>query len=102
MPIQGPRRPFTEKGIADAPKEVGVFVLWDREEAIYIARTATTLHTSLAEHYRGAFGECTQFATHYSVEVTAGAAPREQELIEEFGGAHGRLPRCQSVVRRSR
>jgi hypothetical protein len=102
MPIHGPRRPFTEKGIAEAPREPGVFILWDREEAIYIARTAATLHASLAEHYRGVYGECTQFATQYSFEAMAEPASREQELIEEFARAHGRIPRCQTAARRGR
>jgi hypothetical protein len=102
MPIQGPRRLFTEKGIADSPKESGVFVLWDGDEAIYIGRTGTprTIHAALDDHCRGAYGTCTQFATHFSFEVTPRPAPREQQLMEEFGAAHGRLPRCQSVVRR--
>lgn len=103
MPIQGPRHLFTAKGIADAPKEGGVFILWDGEEAIYIGRTGAapqTLHAALADHCDGAYGTCTQFATHYSFEIMARPAPREQELMEEFGSAHGRLPRCQSVVRR--
>ena len=101
MPIQGPRRPFTEKGIADAPKEAGVFVLWDGDEAIYIGRTTASIHASLADQYRGDYGECTQFASQYSFEVTD-PAPREQVLMEEFARAHGRMPRCQSVVRRKR
>ena len=103
MPIQGPRHLFTEQGVADSPRQGGVFILWDRDEAIYIGRSADgaqTLHALLADHCRGAFGNCTQFATHYSFEITARPAPREQELMEEFGSQHGRMPRCQAVVRR--
>jgi hypothetical protein len=103
MPIQGQRHPFTEAGIADSPKDPGVFVLWDRDEAIYIGRTAgpeQTIHAALAEHCRGAYGNCTQFATHYGFEATPHPAPREQALMEKFGSMHGRLPRCQNVTRR--
>ena len=103
MPIQGPRHLFTAAGIADSPKEGGVFILWDRDEAIYIGRTrgdSQTLHASLADHCRGEYGNCTQFATHYSFEITASPAPLEQELMEEFGSQHGRMPRCQAVVKR--
>lgn len=108
MPIQGPRHPFTAKGVAAAPKEAGVFVLWDGQEAIYIGRTAVvhqtvvhqTIHAALADHSLGAYGDCTQFASHYSFEATAQPAPREQELMEEFGRLHGRMPRCQNVARR--
>lgn len=102
MPIPGPRRPFTEKGIADAPREAGVFALWDGDEAIYIGRTTATIHAALADHLRGAYGECTQFASHYGFELTTQPAGREQALMEEFASAHSRLPRCQSVVRRNR
>lgn len=105
MLIQGPRQPFTAKGVADAPKEAGVFVLWDGQEAIYIGRTAgvhQTIHAALADHSLGAYGDCTQFATHYNFEATARPVPREQELMEEFGRLHGRMPRCQNVARRSR
>ena len=104
MPIQGPRHPFTAKGVAAAPKEAGVFVLWDGQESIYIGRTGgpnQTIHAALADHSLGAYGDCTQFATQYSFELTARPAPREQELMEEFGRMHGRLPRCQTVARRS-
>src|SRR5687767_15150104 len=105
MSAQGQRHAFTSRGIADAPHEAGVFILWDREEAIYIGRTGgtiTTIHAALADHLAGAYGNCTQFATHFSFEVLAQPAPREQALMEEFGSQNSRLPRCQSVVRRAR
>lgn len=102
MPIQGPRHPFTARGTATSPQDTGVFVLWDRDEAIYIGRTAgqQTIRAALTDHLRGAYGTCTQFADQFSFEIAAQPAPREQELMEEFGSQHGRMPRCQNVARR--
>ena len=105
MPVQGQGHPFTARGIAEAPHEAGVFILWDREEAIYIGRTGatlTTIHAAIADHSAGAYGNCTQFATHFTFEVLAQPAPREQALMEEFGSQNGRLPRCQTVARQRR
>jgi len=66
MPIQGQRRRFTTWQVSGAPQQRGVYVLWERDEAIYVGATRVCPHP----------------------------ARREAELLAEFRIANSRLPRC--------
>jgi hypothetical protein len=83
------RYKFTRTVLLGAPDEPGVYSLWDGDELVYYARSAT-IRTSLLAHL-----EHTR-ATHYSWEVCADPVTREAELLREHERAHGRPPRDNS------
>ena len=100
MSIQGEKYPFTQENVDRAPEKHGVYVLYDDGTTIYIGRAAgqgVTIRSRLQAHKRGDEGKCTQSASHYRREVTESAVSREEDLLEEFKKAHGKLPRCNEV-----
>jgi hypothetical protein len=70
-----------------APREPGVYALWEEDELIYYGRAAS-LRDRLLEHL-----ERGPHATHYSWELCLDPAAREAELLREFERMFGRLPR---------
>ena len=94
------RRRFTTWQIAGAPALAGVYVLWERDEAIYIGSARggeATIRSRLQEHY--ARRAIPHEATHFSFEVCDRPGDREAELLEQFHLAHARLPRCNAAFR---
>ena len=94
MPIQGERHRFTTWQISGAPLQRGVYVLWEKDEAIYVGATRgeSTLRACLQEHY--ARRRQPDDATHFTCEICRDPARREAELLAEFRIANSRLPRC--------
>lgn len=97
MPIESQRHRFTTWQIAGAPPEAGVYVLWERDEAIYVGATRgdATIRSGLQDHY--ARRTKPHDATHFSWERTSEPARREAELLSEFRLANSRLPRCNDA-----
>ena len=97
MPVSGPAYPFTAVLIGGAPNSAGVYALWENEELIYIGRAdggRGTVRGRLVAHYAGEHDPWTQRATHYRWELCASPLARELELLQEYGLAFRRLPRC--------
>ena len=92
-----PRYPFTRAMIEHAPDGFGVYGLFEGEELIYIGRATRgmSIKTCLTMHLDGVLGVCTATATQYIWELNVWPSVRENELLGEFGKAHGRAPRCQ-------
>lgn len=100
MPIASPRYAFNAIMIAGAPPDPGVFALWENDELICYGRAlgeGTTIQSRLREHLEGAAG-CTARATHYGWEIALNPRAREAELLREYEGSHGRLPRCNAAA----
>lgn len=81
------RYPFARIALQGAPREPGVYALWDGDELIYYGRAASLREQLLAHVQRG------PQATHYSWELSPDPAAREAELLREFERMFGRLPR---------
>lgn len=84
--LPGRRYRFSRIVIAGAPKDVGVYVLWDDDEAVFYGRGA--IRTRLLEHLSRR-----ERATHYGWELCKDPAARELELLEEHQRTFGRRPR---------
>ena len=94
MPIPSERHRFTTWQISGAQKERGVYVLWEKDEPIYVGLTRGegTLRSCLQEHYARRMRP--HDATHFSCEICLDPVRREGELLAEFRAANSRLPRC--------
>jgi hypothetical protein len=94
MPIEAQRHRFTTWQIAGAPPAKGVYVLWERDEPIYIGATRgdATIRSRLQDHY--ARRTKPHDASHFSWELSHDPAGRESELLVKFRHAHEHLPRC--------
>lgn len=97
MPLRSPRQRFTSWQIAGAPQQRGVYVLWEKEEAIYVGATRgdSTLRSCLQEHY--ARRQRPHDASHFNCEICPDPAGREAELLAEFRIVNSRLPRCNAM-----
>ncbi len=98
MPIASPRYTFTKSMVAGAPRDFGVFALWEHDELIYYGRALggeATLQSSLRQHLESADG-CLSRATHYGWEITGNARAREAELLREHRSQYGGVPRCNA------
>ena len=98
MPIASPRYAFNAVMVSGAPRDPGVFALWENDDLIYYGRAlggGTTIQSRLREHLdNGVHG--TSGATHYGWEIAANPRVRELELLREYEKTHGRLPRCNA------
>ena len=88
------RHRFTTWQISGAPPVAGVYVLWERDEPIFIGATRGdgTIRSRLQDHY--ARRTQPNDATHFSWQTASDPARREVELLAEFRLANARLPRC--------
>jgi hypothetical protein len=93
MPIEAKRQRFTTWQISGAPPAAGVYVLWERDEPIYVGATRgdATIRSMLQDHY--ARRARPHDASHFSWELSRDPALREAELLVEFRHANARLPR---------
>jgi len=99
MPITGDKRTATAMG--DAPRQAGVYVLYENHMLIYIGAalgTESTLQDRLREHKSGNKGPCTKWFTHYACEITDAEMSRQRELLQEYSNRYGRLPRCNYEI----
>jgi hypothetical protein len=94
MPMDAQRHRFTTWQISGAPPVAGVYVLWERDEPIFIGATRgdATIRSRLQDHY--ARRTQPHDATHFSWQAASESARREAELLAEFRLANARLPRC--------
>ncbi len=83
--------------VSGAPREAGIFALWDGDELIYLGRASpgATIRQRLEEHLEQRC-ECTTHASHYSWELSLRPAERELELLREFSAQFGRMPKCNA------
>jgi hypothetical protein len=97
-----PRYPFTHAMIEHAPDGYGVYGLFEGDELIYVGRATRgmSIKACLAMHLDGVLGVCTAGATHYTWELNQRPNAREIELLDAFGKAQGREPRCQGKTAR--
>jgi hypothetical protein len=97
MPLKTDRHRFTTWQISGAPPAAGVYVLWERDEPIYVGATRgdASIRSRLQDHY--ARRTAPHDASHFSWEITREPARREAELLEEFHRANARLPRCNEA-----
>ena len=91
---------FTRIGIAGAPDDAGVYVLWDGDELVYYGRAdgkdangGSTIRSRLLDHFYA-----DSRPTHYSWELCGDPATREAELLHEHQGRFGRPPRDNKVA----
>lgn len=102
MQISGDLKEFSTENIDQAPDKPGVYALYVGVNLIYIGRAegglgTTTLRARLKGHYEGQHGRFTKQATHYRCEVNPDPITRERELLKEYEGLHGRVPKCNPV-----
>jgi len=95
MPITGQKYSFSAWSIAAAPEDSGIYVLWERDELLYVAR-AHTIRGQLLEHYARRLAP--HDATHYGWEVVRFPAVREAEVLREWHALAGKLPRFNSAA----
>jgi|SRR6185503_16242369 len=95
MSISGPKYGFNAWSIAGAPDDSGIYLLWEREELLYVAR-AQRIRTQLLEHYARRLAP--HDATHYGWEVVRFPAMREAELLREWKSLTGKLPRYNAAA----
>jgi len=96
----GKQFPFSATLIAAAPEELGVYLLWQDGEVIYIGRAAghgATIRSRLVDHFSGREGACTRKTTHYSWELSRDPAAREAQLLQEHQARFERVPRCNAA-----
>ena len=100
MPIRGKLRRFTDKNISNSPRDIGVYVLYERGELIYIGKGdgENGIRSRLQSHKRGDEGRCTQRATSYKRERSKKPLARETYLLKEYYKKHGKLPRCNERI----
>ena len=100
MPIRGNKYRFTDKNISNSPTDIGVYVLYEHRELIYIGKGdgMNGIKSRLRAHKRGDEGRCTQRATSYRRERHRDPSAREVYLLEEFYKRHSRLPRCNERI----
>ena len=91
MPNSLPRQRFSAWAIAGLPAALGVYLLWQGEEVVYIGRAMEGLRRRLMEHYTRHAKPWD--ATHFAWEPCARPAEREAELLRDARVAFGRLPR---------
>ena len=96
MPNSLPRQRFSAWGIAGLPAALGVYLLWQGEEVVYIGRAMEGLRQRLMEHYTRHAKPWD--ATHFAWEPCARPAEREAELLREHERLFGRLPRRNSAA----
>ncbi len=99
MAIAGTKQQFEATWVGLAPSFSGVYALWNGDELIYIGGTNQIrgLRARLTDHLYDD-DPCIKQATHFQYEVTATPWLRERQLVLEFSGVHGALPRCNDVI----
>ena len=97
MPIRNPKYRLTRAMVSGAPREAGIFALWEGDELIYFGRASpgATIRQRLEEHLEQRC-ECTTRASHYSWELSLRPELRELDLLREFSAQFGRLPKCNA------
>jgi hypothetical protein len=90
--------PFAEAAIGVSPAAPGVYFLYRDGRLVYIglALQDCGIRQALANHHRGAYGECTRAATSFTYEL----ADDPRSVFYRCLDAHrerygGRLPSCQ-------
>lgn len=100
MPICGNKHRFTDTSISDSPTDIGVYVLYEHLELIYVGKGDGEggIKSRLQSHKRGDEGKCTKAATSYKAERDKNPSARERYLLKEYFQKHKRLPRCNKRI----
>ena len=91
MPSTLPRHPFSAWHIAGLPRSLGVYLLWQGNEVVYIGRAMQSLRERLMDHYTRQAKPWD--ASHFGWEFCERPVEREAELLRAARAAYGRLPR---------
>ena len=86
-----PRQRFSAWTIAGVPAGLGVYLLWQGGEVVYIGRATDSLRERLMEHYIRHAKPWD--ASHFAWEQCERPAAREAELLRTARLAFGKLPR---------
>ena len=101
MAITGQTYSFNTQNVNAAPESAGVYALYEGTLLIYYGRAQggdVTIRSRLQAHLRGDEGSCTKSATSFCAETTSNPALLEKQLLAEFEGQYGSLPRCNSRI----
>jgi hypothetical protein len=92
MALHSTKLPFTDVSTSQAPKQPGVFVLWEKETAVFAGKSANdldTLHAAIRRHFDGLDEPNAKIVTHFSYEVALNPQARHFKLVLEFSaGGH--------------
>jgi hypothetical protein len=88
--------PFTAAGVAMAPTQPGVYLLYRSGRLIYIgmAASGSGIRAALEAHRRGAYGRCTRSATAFDYELSADPPETLHAYLRAHMARYGRLPPC--------
>jgi hypothetical protein len=92
--------PFTDAAIDLAPTQCGVYILYCRDQLIYIgaATAGTGIRAELRAHRAGAYGPCTQRSTAFDYELDANPLRAQgQYVLAHMGRNGGRRPPCNRL-----
>ena len=95
--MKSERHRFTTWQISGAPAVAGCYVLWERDEPIYVGATRgdATIRSRLQDHYARRVRP--HDATHFTWEPSRDPVGREAELLAQFRNENSRLPRCNAA-----
>ena len=85
------RQRFSAWSVAGVADRSGVYVLWQGEEIVYVARASSGLRAHLMEHYTRQAKPWD--ATHFGVVACESPVQRESEMLRAVQRTLGRLPR---------
>jgi hypothetical protein len=91
MPMSLSRQPFSAWSVAGVGDGAGVYVLWQGDEIVYVARASSGMRPRLMEHYTRQAKPWD--ATHFGVVACDSPAQREAEMLRAVQRTLGRLPR---------
>ncbi len=94
MAISGKKQPFIASFIRKAPDQPGVYALFNEMYLIYYGSSKSSVKNQLMHHFYGDLGFCTEWATHFIVEICSNTERREAELMLEHRRIKLRKPRC--------
>jgi excinuclease UvrABC nuclease subunit len=102
MPVKGTDHPFIDEYVIQAPDSAGVYQLETPFEVVYVGMAENSIRARLRGHLEEDDIDCARTSTRVRVEVHANPAARLRELLREMLLATGHLPKCNSVIPRSR
>jgi hypothetical protein len=93
------RYPFDARQIQGAPREAGVYVLWEGTEVTYIGTAepdVMTIKQRLLDHLSG-HNHCSCRPTHYSWRLSRNPGIVERELLGQYRHKLAASPRCNQA-----
>jgi hypothetical protein len=96
LPLWTRKWPFFGYSIESAPLDPGVYGLWKDGELIFIGSSdsdGSSIRSRLVKHFLEADQAGAVVPDHYSWEVADDVHQRKAEVLAQFQGIYGRLPR---------